>query len=242
MGSAHPKAPTGSLSHGLLAHSRTLDRVLAVDYRLSATKPDPPANPFPAALLDSLAAYQYLVKDAGFDPKNIILVGDSAGGSIAFSLVRHLVENNIPGLPPPGRLLACSPWLDTSQSRKAPSSSLVKNRKNDILGMDSEYARTAYLGSLDPGEARTNRYISPVSLCLDEQQGLFKGFPRTYVSAGALETILDDSTIVVEKLRADGVDVTSYVHPDAIHDYTIFPWHESERTEGLQKIGQWVDN
>lgn len=242
MGSAHPKAPTGSLSHGLLAHSRTLDRVLAVDYRLSATKPDPPANPFPAALLDSLAAYQYLVKDAGFDPKNIILVGDSAGGSIAFSLVRHLVENNIPGLPPPGRLLACSPWLDTSQSRKAPSSSLVKNRKNDILGMDSEYARTAYLGSLDPGEARTNRYISPVSLYFDEQQGLFKGFPRTYVSAGALETILDDSTIVVEKLRADGVDVTSYVHPDAIHDYTIFPWHEPERTEGLQKIGQWVDN
>ena len=242
MGSAHPDAPTANLSQGILTHSHTINRVLAVDYRLSAARPDPPANPFPTAVLESLAAYQYLVKDLGFDPKNIVVVGDSAGGNIAFSLVRHLVESSFPDLPAPGRLVACSAWLDISQSHKGPDAALVKNRQYDILGIGPEYPRAAYLGSLDPEEGRTNRYISPVSSHFDQTEGMFKGFPRTYVSAGGLEVLLDDSRLVAEKMKADGVDVVYEVSPDAIHDYTIFPWHEPERTEGLKKIGTWLDS
>lgn len=55
---------------------------LAVDYRLA------PDSPFPAALHDALAAYLYLINppaDAGVkavDPKNIVIMGDSAGGGI----------------------------------------------------------------------------------------------------------------------------------------------------------------
>ncbi|KAI0748180.1 alpha/beta-hydrolase [Daedaleopsis nitida] len=241
LGSAHPEAPTSNLSRGILNHSHIIDRVLGVDYRLSAAKPDTPKNPFPAAVLDSLAAYQYLVKDLGFDPGNIVVAGDSAGGNLAFSLVRHLVENAIPGLAPPGRLLSCSAWLDLSETHKGPESSLVRNRKHDILGMGAAYPLAAYLGSLDPAEGRTNRYISPVSPVFDETQGMFKGFPRTYISAGGMELILDDSTLAAEKLKADGVEVEVEVFPDAIHDFTNFPWHEPERSEGLKKIGRWLD-
>jgi acetyl esterase/lipase len=54
-------------------------RILAVRYRLA------PEHPFPAALLDALAAYMYLVdppKGAlheAVDPSKIIIAGDSAG-------------------------------------------------------------------------------------------------------------------------------------------------------------------
>ena len=181
LGSAHPDSSTSNLSRGLVQHSSKLERVLSVDYRLSAALPDSPVNPFPAAVLDCLAAYQYLVKDLGFEAKNITIAGDSAGGNIAFALVRHLVESGLSGLPPPGRLLSCSAWLDLSQSHNHPDSSLRRNRKKDILGMGPEYPRAAYLGPLDIEEAKTNRYISPVSPHFDDARELFKGFPRTYV-------------------------------------------------------------
>ena len=73
LGSAHPDSSTSNLSRGLVQHSSKLERVLSVDYRLSAALPDPPVNPFPAAVLDCLAAYQYLVKDLGFEAKNITI-------------------------------------------------------------------------------------------------------------------------------------------------------------------------
>lgn len=54
-------------------------RVFAVDYRLA------PQEPFPAALLDAIVAYKYLVDPppgalhSAVDPKKIIIGGNSAG-------------------------------------------------------------------------------------------------------------------------------------------------------------------
>ena len=113
MGSAHPDAPTTQLSRGILAHSTSIDRILTVDYRLSTTRPDEPTNHFPAALLDCVAAYRYLLVNLGFDSRFVTVVGESADGNLAFALMRHLVENDIPELPPPRSMLACPPLLDS---------------------------------------------------------------------------------------------------------------------------------
>ncbi|EIW51692.1 alpha/beta-hydrolase [Trametes versicolor FP-101664 SS1] len=247
LGTAHPDSTISSIARGLLAHSKKVERILAVDYRLSATAPDPPANPFPAAVLDSLAAYQYLVKDVGFEPQNIIVAGDSAGGNIAFALVRHLVENAIPGLAPPGRLLSLSSWLDLSSSRTTPDASLARNFATDIFSTSPNnafggYGILSYLGPLDREQAKTNRYLSPCSPHLDPLEGLFKGFPPTFVSAGGAEKILDDSLVVADRLKADGVPVTVDVVPDAVHDFMVFTWHEPERTEALKRVGKWLDD
>ncbi|CDO69546.1 hypothetical protein BN946_scf184785.g51 [Trametes cinnabarina] len=246
VGSAHPDEETANIPRGLVSHSMSVERVLSVDYRLSATHPDPPANPFPAALLDSIAAYQYLVVEVGFDPQNIAVAGDSAGANIAFALVRHLVENSIPGLPPPGRLIGFSVWLDLSISRSTLDSSVVRNAKSDIFGTDPEtrfdaYGTPAYLGPLDPEQAKTNRYLSPASPYIKPTEGLFRGFPRTFISAGGAEILLDDSMVTAERLKADGVDVTVDIVPDAVHDFLSFPWHEPERTDALKRICKWLD-
>ncbi|KAJ9091609.1 hypothetical protein QFC21_007149 [Naganishia friedmannii] len=47
---------------------------------------------FPACLLDALAGYLFLTRDLGFEPSNIILMGDSAGGNLALALARYLGE------------------------------------------------------------------------------------------------------------------------------------------------------
>lgn len=57
----------------------------AVNYRKSLDK----TSAFPASLLDALAGYQYLLS-LGFEPKNIMLCGDSAGANACLALSRYL--------------------------------------------------------------------------------------------------------------------------------------------------------
>lgn len=54
--------------------------------------------------------------------------------------------------------------------------------------------------------------------------------------------ILDDSTVVAEMMKTDGVDVVLDIEPDALHDYMSFAWMEPERTAGLKRVGEWLDN
>ena len=229
-----------------MEHSQSLQRTFAVDYRLTASAPNPPENPFPAALLDTLAAYRYLVQDAGFAPENIIVAGDSAGGNLAVTLALHLVENPVSALPPPGRVLTASAWLDLSTSRRGPDSSAVLNAPTDIFHFRpgkifAEYAVTSIQGPLDWEVVQKNRYISPVSAQVEVPEGLFKGYPETYVIAGGAELLLDDSKTFVERLRVDGVKVTEDFPPDAVHDFVVFRWHEPERTEVLKRVSKWID-
>ncbi|KZT20579.1 alpha/beta-hydrolase [Neolentinus lepideus HHB14362 ss-1] len=78
-----------------------LDRAFGIEYRLCSAAPFEPANPFPAALLDALAGYRYLVSELGFDPQNIVVAGDSAGGNLSIVLIRYLTLSSLATLPPP---------------------------------------------------------------------------------------------------------------------------------------------
>ncbi|KAH7884184.1 Alpha/Beta hydrolase protein [Phlebopus sp. FC_14] len=94
--SAHPSDPTANIARGMLRHCPSLTRTFAVEYRLSSARPYEDANPFPAALVDALAGYRYLVEDVGFSPRDIVVLGDSAGGNLALALVRYLRDSQPP--------------------------------------------------------------------------------------------------------------------------------------------------
>ncbi|TBU30613.1 alpha/beta-hydrolase [Dichomitus squalens] len=251
IGTAHPSDMTANISRGLLEYSGTLQRTFSVDFRLTASAPNPPANPFPAAVLDSLAAYRYLVQDCGFEPKNVVFAGDSAGGNIALALVRHLIENELSSLPPPRALFLSSAWLDLMGSRDGPESSRVQNALSDIFSRRlpkgeffAQYAITSLRGSLDLDVVKTNRYFSPAAVDAQPPEGstLFKGFPETYVTAGGAERFSDDSKALVERMKADSVVVHEDFSPDAVHDFLIFNWHEPERTEVFKRVCSWIDS
>jgi len=90
----------------LQRHARKLKgRVFAPDYRLS------PQYPFPCGLQDSLAAYLWLLKT--YDPSEIIIAGDSAGGGTALSM---LVIMRDQGIPLPAGAILISPWVDLTHS------------------------------------------------------------------------------------------------------------------------------
>lgn len=248
--SANPLDPTAAIGKGLLKYSKEVLRVFAIEYRRSSHKPFEIASPFPAALLDALAGYSYLISTLGFSPSDIVLVGDSAGGNVALALIRYLVEHQasqdvqLPG--PTGHLVLLSPWADMSKSHETPSSSTARNWKSDYLRL-SDYARTAFLGPHNQDYLETNRYISPASL--QASQASFERFPRTFIVAGGAEIMYDQIVTLKNRLIKDlGEDdgtagegkVRFYDAPDAVHDYLIFHWHEPERTQTLEAISEWL--
>ncbi len=144
-------------------------------------------------------------------------------------------------------MLTASAWLDLSMSRRGPDSSAIQNAPTDIFydrpgKLFGEYGVTGLRGPLDFAFVQTSRYLSPVSLQCERQEGLFEGFPQTYVIAGGAERLLDDSKAFVERLKADGVSVTEDFPPDAVHDFLVFTWHEPERTEVLKRASKWIDS
>ncbi|KAI0248122.1 alpha/beta-hydrolase [Lactifluus subvellereus] len=242
-GSASPDAIHSTLVHGLLKHCEGVQRIFAVEYRLSRAAPeDTPANAFPAALLDALAGYTYLVQSVGFAPQDIIVEGDSAGGNLALALTRYLVENNgLAGLPaPPGALLLLSPGVDMSYAIPLPGSRAAANATVDYIGVPTlnDYTRRAFLGPRDP----LDPYMSPGSKDPRMPSVSFDGFPRSFVVAGGAELFIDKIGVLVERMKSAGNKVTYYEAPDEVHDYILFSWSEPECTATFRAIAKWLED
>ncbi|KAK2462093.1 hypothetical protein APHAL10511_006556 [Amanita phalloides] len=252
--SAHPSSSTAMTVKGLLEFTVTVRRVFALEYRLSSAEPSPGTNPFPAALLDAVAGYHYLVNVVGFSPSDIVILGDSAGGNLAHALTRYLVENSstpdakLPA--PPGGLILIAPWCDLSDSQAIPGSSVFTCSESDFIdnGM-LRLSAAAFLGPHGFEASESNRYISPAciypSLAVD-----FKGFPRTYMVAGGAEVLLSQIRTLKTRMALDlgegnGVEMgegkLKYVEePDAVHVFHLFKWHEPERSRSLEDIASWM--
>jgi len=240
-----------AIARGILEHCATVKRAFSVEYRLSAASPLPEGGQFPAALIDALNGYLHLL-EMGFNPKDVVFVGDSAGGNLALALVRYLVEyaneKSASGkqLPPvPGHLVLLSPWADLGDSHLYKGSD-VDNRGYDYIvgSADShEYTRKALCAALGPDVVNTDVYFSPGSKFIDSS---FAGFPRTFMTAGGCEMLYDQIETLKGKMvkelgdRKEG-GVEWHYQPEAIHDWMLFEWHEPERTETLRQLAGWLD-
>jgi len=248
METAHPNGISTPIITGLLNKIKSVDRLFSLEYRLSSSAPFPISNPFPAALIDAVTGYNYLITELGFAPNNIIIVADSAGGHLALCLLRYLVETSI--FPVPGAFIGLSPLCDISSSHLAVHDSSLLS-KTDVVGRLDEgllaWAWESFAGPLhhDPNHGPTkNPYLSPASIGSDIEPTIsFKGFPETFLVSGGAERIRDAVRTLKQRLVRDlGEDkVTAYEAPDCMHDFLAFTWCEPERTEVFGLLSSWVD-
>ncbi len=94
--SFEPKGHTGFIA---MITTAAKSRTLALDYRLS------PEHCFPAQLEDALNGYRWLL-DRGFDPNELVVGGDSAGGNLTIALLLAARDR---GMPLPKLAFALSP-------------------------------------------------------------------------------------------------------------------------------------
>jgi epsilon-lactone hydrolase len=193
-------------------------RVLTVDYRLA------PEHKFPAAVDDAVVAYRWLVEQAGVDPAQVVIAGDSAGGGLTASL---LVAIRDAGLPTPAGGVCLSPWADLTNT----AGSYTTNAESDTLfGLTSATeASGLYLQGGDP----KHPLASPVFADLT-------GLPPLLIHVGDVETLLDDAKALAAKAEAAGVPVRLEVYADMPHvwirSYPAFP----ESVQAMQDVGAFV--
>ena len=178
-------------------------RVFSPAYRLA------PESPFPAALEDALESYQYLLKK-GYDPKQIALCGESAGGGLIYALCLKLKEEN---LPLPGGLIAMSPWTDLTSSGQ----SYETNREADPNMTVEQLQFYTRCYTTDP----KNPLASPIF-------GNLEGLPPSLIFVGGDEIMLSDAADMHKNLLDAGCKSKLVVAPERWHAYVLYELAENE--------------
>lgn len=189
---------------------------LVFDYRLA------PEHPFPAAVNDALAAYDFLI-ESGFTPENIVFAGDSAGGGLCLATLLALKDKD---LPLPEAVAVLSPWTDLMLTGK--SHQFNKKKCFSPEGC-AENASELYANGLD----KRNPLISPL-------YGDLSGLPPIHISVGSHETLLDDSIYFAEKAKQAGVEVTLLIGEGMCHCYPVFGSLFRESEEALNDICRFI--
>jgi len=192
-------------------------QMLMVEYRLA------PEHPYPAALNDAVAAYEYLLRER-VSPEKIVIAGDSAGGGLTVALLQYLRDR---GMPTPAGAVCLSPWLDLSCS----ISSLSKTIKQDPLVSPSRirYFAKHYAGNSD----RTQPGLSPLFGELDN-------LPPMLIQVGGDEILLPECKLFTRRANKLGSSVELQVWPGMFHVWQFAASILPEGRQAIKKIGLFI--
>ena len=169
--------------------------VLTIDYRVA------PECPYPAALEDAIASYQWILEQ-GYESSQIVIAGDSAGGGLALALCLYLRDNN---MLLPKAIITMSAWTDLTCTGESYEEKFnidpVFGGTKDSVVFQNEYYKN---------DNQKNPYISPIF-------GEFDGFPEMLMQVGECEMLLSDTITVAEKAKAAGVKVSMHIYPGMFH-------------------------
>lgn len=212
----------GSLKYARILASKlsihTGIETLSFEYRLA------PENPYPTALNDAVAVWDYLMK-MGYGARDIIVAGDSAGGNLALELCLTLKKQR---RFLPRALILMSPWTDmtltseTYETCKDIDPMLTREYVNAVrgayAGIDADFANPKY---------------SPLF-------GNLSGFPPTLIQVGLNEILLGDSEKLADRMREAGAFVTLERYEECWHVFQQMPIRRAYRA--LENVGKFTQH
>jgi len=200
--------------------AKALDaQALILNYALA------PEAPHPAPLNDAVKAYEWLLS-RGHEAQDILLAGDSAGGSLAVAAQLRIRDL---GLAAPMGAVALSPYFDL----EARCDSFDRNAQNDILvSRDIATGMAAtFLGQ--DGDA-TDPSANPLYARLE-------GLGPVLIQASADETLVGGAEEFADKARAAGIDVTLERFAGQQHVFHFAASRSQVASDAIRRIGEWVD-
>lgn len=170
--------------------------------------PDYPLAPevvFPELFEAVFDIYMSVLK-LGFDADNIVLCGDSAGGTLAF-YTAQVARNE--RLQQPRALMVLSPWVDLSGAHARQTHRPERDIFLNLKGLEW------ITDLMAPGAHLDDPRLSPLN-------GALSGLADTFVLAGAHELLCVEAQALAQKLIDSGVNVTLRVDAGMPHIYTYF--------------------
>ena len=194
----------------------TQSKVLLLNYRLA------PENPFPAAVDDAVAAYDFMLA-SGLTADQIMLAGDSAGGGLTFATLVALRDQ---GKPMPSCATTFSPWVDLEGT----GDSAVPGAVDDpMVSPEALHEMAAHYAG---GDDLRNPLVSPLHANLS-------GLPPQLVFVGTREILRDDAIRIVDNAQSVGVDASLEIGSELIHVWPVFPMPEA--AESLARVSEFAN-
>jgi acetyl esterase/lipase len=215
----------GANSHGRLVTmlSKHADSpVLVVNYRMI------PKHSVGMAMDDCYDAYQWL-RLKGYDPDQIVLAGDSAGGYLALALAERLQHEG----EEPAAMVSMSPLyeLDNETRKTHP------NTRTDVM-----FPPRAFVALVDLVDKAAQRHIvdgKPEEI-YEPLDHIEPGLPRTLIHVSGSEVLLNDARKAARMLAAAGVPVEVRVWPGQMHVFQLAAPAVPEAARSLRQIGDYI--
>jgi monoterpene epsilon-lactone hydrolase len=215
----------GPYSHGRLVSmlsSFADSPVLVPNYRKI------PKHSISEAIDDCYDGYRWLRRQ-GYEPDQIVLAGDSAGGYLALALAQRLLECGEQA----AALVAMSPLLQlATQPKKA----------HPNFGCDAMFPPKvfdAFHGLIARAAAHRDADGHPEELC-EPLDHIRPGLPPTLIHVSGCEVLLHDAQLAAHRLAAAGVPVEVQVWPGQIHVFQLAAPMIPEATRSLRQIGRYI--
>jgi acetyl esterase/lipase len=189
-------------------------KVIAVDYRM------PPEAYFPAAVDDGITVYKSVIKTT--DPKNVGIIGTSAGGALTLEMV---VKAKQDGLPMPGAIAPGTPMSDVT---KTGDSFYTNEFVDNVLVSPSGFCDDA-AAFYAHGHDMKDPLLSPVYTDM-------AGFPPAILTTGTRDQLLSNTVRVHRKLRRAGVEADLNVYEGESHAQYQFDDRVPETKEAFGDI------
>ena len=215
----------GPHTHGRLATmlSKYADApVLVVNYRLL------PKHSVGQAVEDCQDGWRWL-REKGYQPDQIVLAGDSAGGYLGLTLAERLLDEN----EEPAALISMSPLME-----------LVKEPKQSHpnIHTDAMFPPKAFDAFVEIiARAAARRIVN------DQPENVFEpldhlepGLPRTLIHVSGSEVLLHDARLAARKLAKKGVPAELHIWPGQMHVFQIATPLVPEATRSLRQIGDYI--
>ncbi|MCS5714177.1 alpha/beta hydrolase [Herbiconiux sp. CPCC 205716] len=177
--------------------------VISIEYRR------PPEHPDPSPLEDVYAGLVWSADHAaelGFDPRRLVIAGESAGAGLTAGLALLARDRRGPAII--GQLLMY-PLLDERNDS-------VSSRQDDRAGtwdrVSTETAWNAYLGDRRHTDA-VSIYASP-SLATD-----LSGLPPAFIDAGSSELLRDEDVAYASAIWEAGGQAELHIWPGGFHGF-----------------------
>ncbi|MBD0401805.1 alpha/beta hydrolase [Flammeovirga sp. EKP202] len=159
-----------------------------------------------------------------YPSKKIVLIGDSAGGTLCMALTQRLIQNR---KKVPSKVIVLSPVMDATMTN------------NEIEKVESKDPMLSKVGvrsakKLCAGNDLENPKISPLN-------GDFRGFPPTLFLVAENDVTYHDQILTVEKMITQGVDIDIINGEGMPHIWAFLPVMK-EGKEALHRIIKSVND